>query len=738
MNASNKKDKNVLIFVNGIGKHEFTFWRDALLEIIHDRNSKLTKNADLSDLDLDFINKNNLDKEISCFERGDITQEQFESIFFTDTADCINIPKHLPHNIRKFCLFGGFGNPSYQEQIKKAQELNFQSLFSDILPEEIANEITEVQKVYLEQNFIFIPPFIADQKYNNVPYSEKILILSDSKSSLSKLSSSDSILINALMKIDQTRSVYLTDLKYGESLNQIIPSNDCNALIDLSYSLSCGNLVSQMCHSRGIKVFSFEHQKSPSPIRNYFSENTAFSLWINDIFPLERTSIRQKVKSIINQTKNPNFIAANDNSLSDSLETLKGHLFDKDSFKLSKAKINLVNDFNKKYSNLTNSQNTNLTHVIEPFKYLTRKEKQSNLITKSLNFYYELPQSEFTNSCLQELIECCLRIAINLPFDGGLNCSLYQAFNRNPVCFISAFKKIFSQKLFNNQEFVSNLFSVVQQHRTDSQFQKLFFDLLGRLNLPPIILSRIFLAKDDLEQFEKVLDIGKKESIKGLAGAAIYQKIIQTNNIAHENLERYSSYCEDEIRNNLHDVRTVRSNAFCKILLNSEEDITNYLSTPSEPRNDFRQFPISWHEIALFSIFQGRMKEAGNLLLAPKDINGGCSSWGRIGALAIALILEEHDLGATFAKDFPQSAIEDCWSPKNPVYMIAFYHLIIFKYCGLEKESEKLFSIMTLDCHSLDEKFKAVVDLIPKSTKPKDCLVNLALKLWSTIKFINI
>ena len=237
----------------------------------------------------------------------------------------------------------------------------------------------------------------------------------------------------------------------------------------------------------------------------------------------------------------------------------------------------------------------------------------------------------------------------------------------------------------------------------------LFFHEFLKLPLPNNLQTRALLGNAQLDLFEISIKKMWSESSSDGAGASVFDLLHQIEDFKDETLKYLKKCCEDEISKDLGQLRTHISVGIINILLNEKLDVSKNLSNPEHPRNDFKNFPFIWHEIALFSLSQGRLEETSNLLRST-TVTEKDKAFSKIGEIAILILLEEFNTVVELLKSFPRNLLSDLWNPRFSVYYTAFYLSVIFKFCGKIEAYKKTISIMDQDLIAIDSRFRTLLD----------------------------
>jgi hypothetical protein len=741
LKESDLKKKKLFLIVDGIGKPQFSLWHDFLFAVLNDEDSIAFCISALSESDKAFIERFAPCKPINSISEMESLYNSQDTIFFTNSAEFITLTSNLPTESTKACFLGGLGSPDYNKQILAWSELNFDFFLSDLLPEELQLFIDShlIQKA--AKNTCFLPPGNTYQVQRQNSTKEQILFLSDSD--LNRNSNSlNRIILRVFEDLENARVVKLTNTPKENWLQECKPSLECNVVIVDIESRHLQHYLSELCKYLGIQYHNLNSCNFTSPIRTFLTESSELSDWINNVSPIRVTSLRNTLKYFLdnNGTKRkikscsdqkPKF--PNPLSFTFIDRTIKEISCKKIGFKLSE----LDKFYKESYSEIILDRGNHFLN--DPFGYILRDQSNGILINAAIEFLSGFAHVESAKQCLIKITECLLRISAKLKHDHGVYHAIYRLLILCPEALICSFQNVYlsAQSEKSYQDFASVVLGVVQNRFIENKVRDLFFKSFQLLNFPPNLSTRNFLACGQLDFFQKALEIGRKDSQKGLVGAAVYQKILQTQNADQDELKTLLRLCEEEISKDLDDVRTHRSLAFLKILLNTDENIAHYLREPTKSHNDFRRFPVSWHEITLFSLSLGREKEAHDLFLSPFDINGGNSAHGRIGALAIAILLNDYDRVNSFASEFPQKLLDDLWMPDSFGYFTAFYHAIIFKFCGIEQGVGKSVLVMNRDRHSHDVRMNKLLEEVSQRNELQKPLKELAKSLFGGMNFLK-
>ena len=707
--VTNSNSKNTFIFVNGIGKPEFKLWHDWLIQILNKETSLIVKSGDLSDDDLSFISESIPEKQIFCFETDLLSQESNSHYLFTDTADSITLPKNLSSSTPKSCLFGGLEKNNFSKQVEKLKNLNFSFFYSDILPEELGNSLNINDVEFVAKNFRLVLPSLKNDTNNSSQNSEKILLIYDS-SSTDYACSGNRIFKTTLENLDETRSVDLSKIPLRVWANQLLPSSVCEVILNHSQIPSIHHYLSTICLDNNINYVLGE-QSFISPSRNFFTGNKILSAWLEKVPVNSNKSLRQSFKDILNST---------------SLRNLKPEDIKKQDLKNSSFQIS--DPFNKSISDITDSSLYSIenfyqnkyrlpkssdkqSYIYNSLSYLLRNESKNLLIHTGIQFYSFFDDSEIAKTTLNQLMECCLKISTNLVQDQVVYNGYYKLFLISPKTFINSFVKNFlgnrSEKTYLDQ--AGAILQMVQRRNIEKKDRDLFFHEFLKLPLPNNLQTRALLGNAQLDLFEISIKKMWSESSSDGAGASVFDLLHQIEDFKDETLKYLKKCCEDEISKDLGQLRTHISVGIINILLNEKLDVSKNLSNPEHPRNDFKNFPFIWHEIALFSLSQGRLEETSNLLRST-TVTEKDKAFSKIGEIAILILLEEFNTVVELLRSFPRNLLSDLWNPRFSVYYTAFYLSVIFKFCGKIEAYKKTISIMDQDLIAIDSRFRTLLD----------------------------
>lgn len=243
--------------------------------------------------------------------------------------------------------------------------------------------------------------------------------------------------------------------------------------------------------------------------------------------------------------------------------------------------------------------------------------------------------------------------------------------------------------------------------------------------------SRYILSLGDVETFREILSQAPSDKLFDLAGMAVYFALLNQPIVDKERLAEYEKFCSDGIDADQSGISTYRTYYIVKILKGEGHGVTEKLQNPPKSKLNFSQSPYLWHELALFSIFAGDDIEAKALLDSPKNKNGGLDLTNRLGAIAISLLLAKIEEADRFASKIELVETQEIWSSKSiPFpYYIAYYHTIIFKYCGDEKAVKRAEKIMDLTKFQLDKAFRPLIDRISSPNNPEEHVLKLSTTL---------
>lgn len=738
MLASPTNKPNLVVLVDGISKPEFKLWHESLKAVVADENSVLIKTADLSESDSEFLSKAIPNKKIIPAEEISSLDKPPKAFLFTNTANCISIPDGLHPEIRKACLLGGLGSPCYSHQLAKSLELNFDLFFSDVLPEEIHHHLNPEQNSYFEKHSLFLHPNSDIDSATPISSDKKVLFVYSEEESDSTLS--ERIFRKALVELNKARVVNLANIPVEEWLVHCLPDKDCTVLIADFNSPSLQHYLSQLCESRNINYHSLRTKAITSPVRTYLTNNFTLSDWLEQIAPIIASSLRQTFNKIITSPKGRDKkVVQNSSGGMVSCSVIRGYLMEERCSDESGQRLENIRSFYQERNSFSDNSVGNAHYLNSPIQYLLRNEPHAHLIETALEFHSRFTHIKSSLQCLIQIMECVLRLTTKLVHDQGVYHAIYRLLILSPEALLTSFRNVYlsakTEKSY--QELAGVLLALIQNRFIETKIRDSFLNDFQFMNFAPDLATRIFLACGRLDLFHKALKNGRVNSQKGLVGAAVYQKILQAQNPDQKELRTLLGFCEEEISKNLDDLRTQRSFAFLKILLNFDENVAHFLVKPSKNHNDFRRFPTSWHELSLFSLSQGRKKEANDLFLSPFYVNGGNSAHGRIGALAIAILLNDYERANIYASEFPEELLGALWLPDAFGYTTALYHAIIFKFCGIEKGVRKSVWVMNKDKHSQDIRFNKLLEEVSQKEDIQKPLKELADSLFEGMKFLR-
>ena len=619
--------------------------------------------------------------------------------------------------------------------------MNFDFFLSDLLPDELQSftDSNSIQKA--ATNICFLPPgnTLLSQGQNSTK--ERILFLSDSdfNSSINPL---NRIILRVFEDLENARVVKLADLQKENWLQECKPSFECNVVIVDIESRHLQHYLLELCKYLGIQYHNLNGNKFTSPIRTFFTESLELSDWINNISTINGTSLRHTLQNILENNRTKKTLKPNTYQKTESPKLLSfsfvGCSLQETSDENIGFKLQAIDKFYKEsYSDIIFDRGNHFLN--DPLGYILRDQSNGILINTALKFLSGFAHVESAKQCLIKITECLLRISAKQKHDHSVYHAIYRLLILCPEALLISFQNVYllAQNEKSFQDLASVVLGVLQNRFIEKNVRHSFFKSFQHLNFTPSLATRTFLACSQIDLFIKAINGTQADSQKGLTGAAVYQRILQIQNPDTKELHSLLKLCEEEISKNLDDIRTLRSLALLKIMLNIDENVANYLREPTKSHNDFRRFPISWHEIALFSLSKGREKEALDLFLSPFDVNGGNSAHGRIGALAISILLKDYDRVNSFASEFPQKLLNSLWMPDYFGYFTAFYHAIIFKFCGIEKGVSKSAWIMNKDRHSQDIRFNKLLEEVSQKQEIQKPLKELANSLLEGMKFLK-
>ena len=706
------EEHKLAVFVDGIGSPELTLWHDALGGILQDNNSVLFNIADLSESDTSFISKYAKIKAVQPSQDLEPNLEQFETFFFANTVDSIFVPDWLGHKIRKVCLFGGLNTKSLSKQLSKVFELKFDYILSDVLPDEIQSHLDPKQSSQFEKSFLFLPP-----KYENnfisSNSSEKILFVHlDHEDAIP--STFHKVFRNTIEKLDHARTVNLNNIPTKDWIEVCNPGSECKVVIADVKSPSFLHYLSELCLSKKINYHSLNTKYVTSPVRTYFTNNLSLTDWLKEISTKHHLSFRQKFLDIItpaivhdNATKDKPL--KNDYNYS---TTIRNYLLQK-FLDETDHRLESIRKFYQEGETTAEICTSKSHYLSNPTFYLLQNEPNAKVIETALRFYAKYQGDGSSLRCLKYLIECHLILASSLVQDSMVVNQYYRLFSISPKTFTNSFVKNFlgnrNEKSYLDQ--AATILQMVQRRNIDKKDRDLFLYEFLKLPLPNNLQTRALLGNAQLDLFEISIKKMWSESSSDGAGASVIDFLHQNEDFKNETLKYLKKCCEEEISKGYGQLRSHISLGIINILLNEKFDVSKNLSNPEQPRNDFKNFPFIWHEIALFSLSQGRLEETSNLLkstiVTEKD-----KAFSMIGEIAILILLKEFNKVIELLKSFPRNLLSDLWNPRFPLYYTAFYLSVIFKFNGKVKAFNKTTSIMDQDLMAIDSRFRPLLDNI--------------------------
>ncbi|MFL2928209.1 MAG: hypothetical protein ACJZ72_06425 [Opitutales bacterium] len=719
---------DLVVFVDGIGKAEFKLWHNSLTKTIAKDNAILFRTNDLSEKDSEFLFDVIPDKLISTADEVCLLKNQPDAYFFCDTADNISIPNGISSEIKKVCLLGGLGSPLYNRQLERFLELNFNFFFSDVFPEELKEKLDSKEISYFQKHFLFLPPKIDLQTVHRDSSEQKITFIYSDEKDASNISKT--LFRKTLCRLEQTRSVNIAKVPIQDCLDSCLPGKGCEVLIADVESPLLLHYLAMVCAEREIGFHSLDTKANLSPLRTFLTDNFKHSDWLKHISPIDPKSLRQTFNELINPTKflcekvsqNPS------NKIRYPNYSIRGYLIDENFADELDVRLKDILNFYQERNSAENISDHN-HYLTNPIQYLLRSESCSSIMEASLEFFSRHMKLETSLRCLEELMETCLRVAANIKQDQRVYQAYYKLFLVSPSAFSSSFKKIFEagrgQK--NYLDFAAAVLQMVQIYFIEDEQKTFFLNDFLKLKTPQNLRVRALLAANHIDLFYKSLSNIEREYV----GASVYYKLHQNQEFKKEELEFLKKLCLEEMSKDLDGLRTHCSFAIINILLNENIDVSENLSVPEKPRNDFRKFPYIWHEIALFSLIQQRIEEASNLLKC--TLMSKSSIYSIIGEIAILILLKEFKRADELLNTLTEDLISDLWNPNISTYFILFYLSVILKYDGRSESLEKTLLIMKNNKIALDSKLRPLIEGIIENPDIKPSVRGIIDKLESSI-----
>ena len=729
-----KKIAKINLCLNGIGKTQFVFWKDCILDLSRQPETRIFYyGTESTSEDEELIKEILVEKEINELKKSTTIIDEHEFILFTDTADNLSFLNELQINGKKVCFFGGFGISNYQKQADCAERLNIDRIFTDILPDELFDLIGYCPK-YLLSRFKFLPPSILSTGIDTAKYNEEILVLANKEHGKS-FEHFDATIFNALSSIEGIRCENLNLKKLGSfSDGTILPSSNCHTVVYLGSHPLLYHVLSLISRKRSLRLIMLDNNLTLSPVRSVFLNDCNLIEWIDSIEPLQPISIRQKISQITrkNSTSNSKQTSLDHQNSEITNKSLVAELLQELFCNDEEEKFKQISLAYKNYFSV--SDNIKKSYITHPIDFLEKSLEIPKTISFSLSLLFTYGSPDYVpQKILESLIYAAMRFTYKLPYNHGSIYFLSKVLFINHDLFISCLKN-FSKSNISSKG-LKNFHGVIQMilltFSMDEELRKKCILALLENQQYIEFSSRYILSLGDFETFRKILSQAPSDKLFDLAGMAVYFALLNQPIDDNENLNIYEKLCSDCIDEDQSGISTFRTYYIVKILKGEGHGVTEKLLNPAKSKLNFNQSPSLWHELALFSIFAGDDIEAKALLNSPKNKHGGPDLINRLGAIAISLLLAKIEEADRFASQIELVETQEIWSSKSIQfpYYIAIYHTIIFKYCGDEKAVTRAVKIMDLTKFQLDKSFRPLIDRISSPNNPEKHVLKLSTAL---------
>ena len=724
------------ICINGIGKLQFTFWKESILELSEAPEYRLFYyKAGATSEDDEFVAEFLDQYEIQDLQNSSLESSELESIIFTDTADNLRFVGDLDFTGSKACFFGGLGRSNHQEQADCAERLNIDRLITDVLPDELANMSVSCPEFLLDR-FKFLPPSTSSIETMIGAHDEQVLCFFIEEEARIKDLTQKRI-FNALSSSEYFRCENLSFSKTSDfNTELLLPGKNCHTILLIGENPLLHHVLSQICEHRGLRLIIMGSKASLSPVRSILLNDENLIEWIDSIEPIKPLSLRQSILDIIEgnpSSDKQDGELANDRDNSQKDLQLKELLTNEGTGKSAE-----ISKFYKSY--FLASGNEVKTFVSHPVHFLENSLEVPKTISFTLSLLFTEGMPEITHpKVLKSLIYAAMRFACKLPYDFGKIHFLSKVLSINPELFISCLGKFSNKNNASTQltNFYAAMQSVISTSWMGQKLRRKSIDALLKIQRHIEFSSRLFLSLNDIESFHKLLSQTPPPNLRDRAANAVYFTLQNQSLEENENLTDFERYCSEAIESGHDGISTHRTLALIKILKGEGKGITDALRNPEKPQFEFSQLPFVWHELALFSIFAGDDKEANELLESPKNKNGGPDLTNRLGAIAISLLLGKIEQADRFAFEIDLEGTQETWSTKSIPYYNALYQSIIFKYCSDEKAKKNTEKMMDLTKIQLDKAFRPLLDRISSSTNPGEHLMKLSHALSKSLPQIG-
>lgn len=669
-------NKEIRICLNGISNSANQLWHNYIIDLAENNDSCFYYNySNSSETDQKFIQKNLKSVEIKDTDILKSDNYSTPHLFFADTPQNILVPEGVPQQTKFYSFFGGLDQTQILEQIEKINYYKISKVITDIFPEELTTPTNFKSEVY------FLPPsFPKPLKNIHKQNNEEILFVHGKFRNLMDSKKQNEIIFSTLHQNKNIRVVNLNKIPIEDWFKVITPSDRCKKVC-LSIDLpQLHHLFADFAAEKGLDFDYFDCELITSHQRYFTTGNENLLKSLQDLFPLNKKSLRENVRMIFKMRERENEVINN------------------------RTEQNINNIFEQKPIFLRNlnkqTPNENL-HVCDPLNYILKDISGCEILISNYQYLLEVNQddelNDFINLHTDLFIEAILKISCSLkddPNDKFSFCSSLMLLKLCKLNFRSVTEQIFNIINENPTEFgicriASYFISILYNYEFKSEDILFAKNKLLESKCPNEIKLSILISlipkKHIATEFIKFWD----KKIQGMVGANIINLISDDIIMPSEQLLILKDICNKEISLGLDNFLTHKSLAIIEILLGNSTGTAKILLNCSKYRFRHNFKPIYIFEIAYFCIFKNDFNEALSYIdLEP--VNDSSSDYFKIASYSIQIITNKINNDTT---QFNLRKQKNIWSTDH-IFFCALNHYIVFTYHNHTKGAEKAYQIL--------------------------------------------
>ena len=716
----NSVNTQIALVVNGISSPQFLLWKPLIAKLICDEFEIVYFIGNgLSEEDnqvIEIIGKDSL--IIKKFEKENLPAS-IDWVLFTSTAD------RLPHytteenSLKLVCFFGGITSENLGNQAEAAMNLNINTLFSDLMPSEVRESLSQkCFSFFVERNF-FLPPAIPSHTAQDNSFAEDSLFIFNHHETETMPHSSE-LYVKIFKEIDSFRIVDLSESPVDEWINQCTPSKTCKrVMIDITYRPIIQFLVN-ICSCREIDLQTLGIRGALTPERALLEKSENSANWLHHIAPLNEPSLREKTQSIL--IANPLDDAKGNRNEGNSSNESESSIISSVFFDNENAQNHELLEKIRLHYSVARS-NVKSHYITSPFSHFFQGSAHVDKLQSSLEFF--LAQNDLPSSCpaFENLLATGLRLTAEQQVCRANFHILGKIKSFAPEHLLKSFSSLFLQNPKAQKSI--NLASYFQHNLQFLQWNEKviasYYERLLAMPLPANILASLFLGANKLDLLGQLTQSSRKQGLQGLLGRATYYKVCATPAMQAEEAKALEDLCRREISEGSDNISTYVSLATLGILFQNPKDPSKILIESSKPSCDIKAHLLFRHELSLLCLTTGD-NEGANLFWAEGDQPfAGKTTYTTLSAIVISILLDKIETAEALSENLLQRRITQPWDDKlHSIYHFALFHALLFRKTNKNTSEIHATKIMDESIIPRDSSFRNLLGKIEETKEVKD------------------